>query len=452
MNTSERAKMMGEEKIPKVLGKLAMPAIIGLLVTAIYNIVDTFFVSMLGTVAISAVSVVYPLFLLLSAIGLMYGMGGASFTSRLLGQNKKEEANQVATTTTLTALGTAFLVTLFILFFMEPILKMLGTSPEIMPEALSYGHVLVYGAVFTIMNMNFNNLLRAEGSAKYSMIALSFGAVINMVLDPLFIFVFDMGVAGAALATVIAQAMSTLLLLSFYLRRMSVVHIHLNHFKPSKALYLELYKIGIPTFILQFLMSCSMGLLNSAASPYGPAAIASLGVVTKVYSLLTMVIFGFSQGFQPVAGYNYGAGKIERLKEAIKVSVAWTTVFCSISTVVYYVFAPQILGIFTNDPEVLTIGTRGLRAMILMFPLFGFQMIYSTLFQALGKAKQATILSLSRQGIFFVPAILFLPKVFDLNGVLFAQPLADFSTLILTLTFALKVNAELKDTKLLEAA
>lgn len=452
MNNEQRAKMMGEEKIPVVLRKLAMPAIIGMLVSAVYNIVDTLFVSMLGTIAIGAVSVVYPLFMLLSAIGLMYGMGGASFVSRLLGQNKKEKADEVASTTTITALVSAAIVTIVIISFMTPILKLFGATPEIMTSALSYGNVLVYGAVFTIMNMNFNNLLRAEGSAKYSMLALSFGAIINIILDPIFIFIFDMGVSGAALATVIAQAMSTVLLLSIYFRRKSVIHLSIKKFKPSLPTYVELYKIGIPTFIRQFLMSLSMGLLNSAASPYGPAAIASLGIITKVFSMIAMVIFGFSQGFQPVAGYNYGSGNIPRLKEAIKVSLIWTTVFCTLSTFVYYVFAPQIIGIFSQDAKVLDIGIRGLRAMIIVFPLFGFQVIYGTLFQALGKARQAAILSLSRQGFFLIPAILILPKFFQLNGVLYAQPFADICTILLTIIFAKQVHKTLDHPHHLQAA
>jgi len=443
MDNEQRAKMMGEEKIPKVLKTLALPAIIGMLVTAIYNLVDTLFVSLLGTEAIGAVSVVYPLFMLLSAIGLMYGMGGASFVSRLLGENKKKRADEVASTTFVTSVFTAAIVTVLLVLFLQPILKAFGATETILPHATAYGEILVFGAIFTIINMTLNNLLRAEGSAKYSMIALMTGAILNIIFDPIFIFVFDMGVSGAALATVLSQGVSTILLISFFVRKKSVLHLSRKCIKPSKGLYLELYKIGIPTFIRQFLMSFSMGLLNTAASPFGDAAIASLGVTTKVFSLAAMVIFGFSQGFQPVAGYNYGAGYMDRLKETIKTSLIWTTIFTTIATIVYMAFAPQIISIFSNDPEVIRIGVRSLRAVVLFFPLFGFQIIYATLFQALGKGKQAALLSLSRQGIFLIPAILILPGLFDLNGVIYAQAFADFCTIILTAVLAIHIHKEI---------
>jgi len=452
MNNEQRAKMMGEEKIPKVLRTLALPAIIGMLVTAVYNIVDTLFVSMLGTEAIGAVSVVYPMFMLLSAIGLMYGIGSASYVSRLLGQNDKKKADVVASTTIVTSLVTAVLVMFALSIGLKPVLSAFGATPDILDLAVSYGRILVYGAIFTIINMTLNNLLRAEGSAKYSMIALMTGAILNIILDPVLIFVFDMGVSGAALATVLSQGVSTILLFSFFLRRKSVLHFSMKLVKPSKNLYTELYKIGIPTFLRQFLMSFSMGLLNTAASAYGASALASLGIVTKVFSLSAMVVFGFAQAFQPVAGYNYGAGLTSRLKETIKVSLIWSTIFTSISTLVYFAFTPQIIGVFSNDPQVLEISIRAMRLMVLFLPLFGFQVIYGTLFQALGKGRQAAILSLSRQGIFLIPAILILPNIFGLDGVLFAQPFADLCTILLTGLFAIGIHKELNKKELAQAA
>ena len=443
MNKEKRLKMMREEKIPKVLIKLALPAIIGMLLTAIYNIVDTLFVSMLGTKAIGAISVVYPLFLLLTGIGLMYGMGSASFVSRLLGEKRNQKANEVASTTFITSIASAFIVTFLLLIFLIPILKLFGATDTIMPFAFNYGKILSMGAIFTIINMVMNNLLRAEGSAKYSMIALATGALLNIALDPIFIFTLGLGIKGAAIATVLAQSISTILLLSFFVNRKSLLHISIKHFKPSKSLYKELYKIGIPTFIRQFLMSISMGMINTAASPYGDAAIASMGITARVFSLVAMIIFGYSQGFQPIAGFSYGANNIYRLKEAIKSSITWTVIFCTISSIIYIVFAPQIIGIFSSDPSVIDIGIKALRAIMIMFPLFGFQTIYATLFQALGKGKQAALLSLSRQGIFLIPTILILPSLFGINGVLFSQPVADLLTIILTGVFAYYIHKQL---------
>ncbi|MBN2794617.1 MAG: MATE family efflux transporter [Clostridia bacterium] len=443
MNREQRAKMMGEEKIPKVLLKLAIPAIVGMVITAIYNVVDTLFVSKLGTEAIGAVSVVYPLFMLLSAIGLMYGIGSGSFISRLLGENNGKKADQVASTTLLISFLSALGVTTILLLTLSTVLKLYGATETILPFAKDYGKVLVIGGTFTILNMTMNNMLRAEGSAKFSMMALLTGAVLNIILDPIFIFTFDMGVVGASLATIIAQAISTGLLLSFYFRKMSVIHLSIHHIKHDKKTYSEVYKIGLPTFLRQFLMSVSMGMLNTAAMPYGDAAIASLGVTARVFSLGAMVIFGFSQGFQPIAGFNYGARKINRLKEAIRTSLRWATIFTTITTVLFMVFAKNILMVFSLDQEVVEIGTKALRAMVFFFPLFGFQVLYGTLFQALGKGKQAALLSLSRQGIFLIPAILIMPQFLGLDGVLIAQPFADICTVLLTATFAFYLHREL---------
>jgi len=443
MNKEKRLYMMRKEKIPKVLIKLALPAIIGMLITAIYNIVDTLFVSMLGTKAIGAISVVYPLFILLSGIGLMYGMGSASFVSRLLGEKKTKKANEVASTTFITSIVSALLLILILLIFLTPILKLLGATDTIMPFAFNYGKILSMGALFTIINMVMNNLLRAEGSAKYSMIALATGAILNIALDPIFIFSFNLGIKGAAIATVVAQAISSILLLSFFVNRKSLLHLSIKYFKPSKALYAELYKIGIPTFIRQFLMSVSMGMVNTAASPYGDAAIASMGITARVFSLVAMVIFGYSQGFQPIAGFSYGANSIYRLKEAIKTSINWTVIFCTMTSIIYIVFAPQIIGVFSSNSKVIDIGIKALRAIMLMFPLFGFQTIYATLFQALGKGKQAALLSLSRQGIFLIPTILILPSLFGINGVILSQPVADLLSVILTSVFAYHIHKQL---------
>lgn len=441
---TNREKMMGQEKISSLLIKLALPAIIGMLVTAVYNVVDTLFVSMLGTEAVGAVSIVYPIFMFLSAIGLMYGVGSGSFISRLLGSQKKKEANQVASTTFFTSLFSAMVIGILLFIFIRPVLELFGATPTIMPFAESYAKVLMTGAVFTILNMTMNNILRAEGSAKYSMIGLMCGAIINIILDPIFIFTLNMGVSGAALATVIAQGISTLVLISFFLKKKSLLHFHMRDIKPTKALYGELFKIGAPTFFRQFLMSFSMGLLNTAAGPYGDTAIAAIGITLRVFSIVSMVIFGFSQGFQPVAGFNYGANKIDRLREALRLSLIWTSIFCTGASIIYIFFAPQIMGLFTKDPEVLALGMRIMKAFMIVFPLFGFQAIYGVLFQALGKGKQAAILSIARQGIFLIPAILILPNIWGLTGIVLAQPVADILTIILTGVFAQDINNKLK--------
>lgn len=445
MNSREkRTKMMGEENIKSVLIKLAFPAIIGMLVNAIYNIVDTIFVGKLGTSAIGAVSVVFPLFMLVGAVGLTFGVGAASYISRLLGEGRKSEADKTTSIAFFSSMIVGIVFTIIGLIYLEPILKLFGATDTIMPFAKDYARVLVSGSVFTMINMTMNNMLRAEGSAKISMIALSTGALLNIILDPIFIFTFDMGIVGASAATVLAQIISTILLLSYFITGKSYIKISPKYFSFSKKIYSEIFKIGTPTFIRQALSSIAIALLNVATSPYGDAAVASMGITLRVISMAMYVVFGYGQGFQPVAGYNYGAKKFDRLNESIKVSLKWTTIFCIIISIIFMVFTKPIISLFSNDQDVIDIASKTLRAMSILLPLFGFQNVYATLFQALGKGTQATILSISRQGIFLIPALLILPKAFKLNGVIFSQPIADFFNIIVTAVLAIEINKKLK--------
>lgn len=429
----KRAKMMGEADVRKALTKLAIPGIIAMLINAIYNIVDTMFVGMLNnTSAIAAVSVVFPMFMLIAAIGQMFGVGAGSYISRLLGEKNKEEADKTTTTTFITSIIFSLVFTVFGLIFLEPLLRAFGATDTIMVFAKDYARILIIGSIFTIVNMVLNNMIRAEGNAKFSMIAISIGAIANIALDPILMFTFDMGIKGAALATVLGQGISFIYLINYFLSGKSFIKISIKHFTPSKPMYSEILKIGSATFARQALASLSLGLINVAARPYGDAAVASMGVSLRVFSLGVYVVFGYNQGFQPIAGYNYGAKKYSRLFEAIKISLRTTTTFTTIMTVVFMIFATSIISMFTNDPDVIIIGSRTLRVISILFPLFGFQQVYASLFQSLGKGKEAFLLSASRQGIFLIPSILILPKFIGLDGVIFSQVVADFFTIIVT--------------------
>lgn len=460
-----RAKMLGEGKIEKVLLTLAIPAIIGQIINAIYNIADTYFVGMLNdTAAISSISVAFPIFMIITAIGQAFGVGSASYISRLLGQGKKTEADRTASTTFFTAIFTGIISTIICLIFMERILKFSGASPTIMPYAVSYTRILLIGSVFTIVNMTLNNIIRAEGNAKYSMYAIIIGAVLNIILDPLFILTFKMGVAGAAIATVIGQMVSTIYLIRYFTAKKSYVVIKRSLFTFSKEIYIEIFKIGIPTFCMQFLISYSMSLLNSSAIKYGDAAVAALGITTRLNSFIIYVLFGFMQGFQPLVGYNYGAKKYDRVRNAIKTSTIWATAYCLILTIILAANAEFFVRLFSSDPEVIKIGVDNIIAIGLLRPILGFQLIYTTLFQALGKSKEAGFLSIARQGIFLIPAILFLPGIFErhidvlgvftkilpntlqpgMYGIVYTQFTADFFTFIVTCIFAVSVKKSLK--------
>ncbi|GAE03282.1 MATE efflux family protein [Clostridium botulinum B str. Osaka05] len=444
-NKISTAEMMEKESISKVLLKLSVPAIIAMLINAIYNIVDTMFVGMLNnTSAIAAVSIVYPLFMFIGAIGVMFGAGGASYLSRLLGEKKKEEADKTLTSTIIIGCIFSLIFTVISIIFLDKFLLMYGATETIMPYAREYGYTIVLGAIFTIGTGIMSNTIRAEGNSKYSMIATCIGGVINIILDPIFMFKFGMGIKGAAVATVISQIVSFVFLLRYYYSKKSYIKLGIKFFKPTFNMFFEILKIGIPIFVTQVLASFALGFMNLGAKPYGDAAVAAMGIVFRVMSIGFYIVFGIGQGFQPVAGYNYGAKNFTRLKEAVKLSIKWSIVSGIVISILFIVFAEGCMIIFTRDREVINIGIKAFRAASLLFPLFGYVNTYAVLYQALGKALGAFILSISRQGIFYIPLIFILPKFIGLEGVIFCQTAADGLAFIETFIMAIWLNKNLK--------
>ncbi|WP_320047229.1 MATE family efflux transporter [uncultured Ilyobacter sp.] len=445
-NKVEKTKMLGEGEISKVLTKMSVPGIIAMLINAIYNIVDSMFIGMLGnTEAMGATSVTFPLFMLIAALGQMFGVGAGSYISRLLGSGNKDQAEKVVSTTFYTAIIMSILFTLSILALIIPTLRILGATGTIMPYALTYGRVFVAGSIFTIINMTLNNTIRAEGSAKYSMVAISLGAILNVILDPLFMFGFDMGIRGAAIATVLSKSISTIYLLRYYFSGKSFIKITKEKFTPKFSIYSEIMKVGGATFSRQTLASLSLGLLNAKAAFYGDSAVAAMGISTRVTSAVLYIVIGYNQGFMPVAGYNYGAEKYDRLKSAIRISLIRVTVFCSFATFIFMFFTEDILRLFSSDLEVIERGKAILRAMSILIPTLGFQQIYAVLYQALGKSVGALILSSARQGTFLILSVMILPYLFDFKGLIYSQASADILTVITTLIFAIKISKEIKD-------
>lgn len=439
----KRVKLLGEVKVEKALITMAIPAIIGMMVNAIYNIVDAIYIGMLGTVQQAATNIVFPLFMIIGAVGLTFGIGAASYISRLLGQKSVEQANKTASTALFSSFVSGITCTIFGLIFIKQILNAFGATETNMDYAIEYARILTFGSIFTMLNMTMNNMLRAEGSAKMSMIALTAGAFLNILFDPIFIFVFDLGISGAAIATVIAQMISTILLLTYYITGKSVLTLRLNLITLNKKIYGEIMKIGVPTFIRQIFASLAIAITNNAANPYGDPAIAGIGIVNRVFMLVFYVMIGYNQGFQPIAGFSYGARKIERLKQCLKVSIRWTTIYCIIMTILFYIFTYEIIRVFSNDKEVIEIAIRALRALCIMLPFTGFMIIFNGLFQAMGYGLKAAILSLSRQGIFLIPALMIMPKLYQLNGIIYAQPFADLCTLIVTIAISIEIIREL---------
>lgn len=449
-NTISTEEMMESESISKVLLKLSVPAIIAMLINAIYNIVDTMFVGMLdNTSAIAAVSIVYPLFMFIGAIGVMFGAGGASYLSRLLGEKKKEKADKTLTSTIIIGCIFSLIFTAIGITFLDEFLLMYGATKTIMPYAKEYGYVIVMGSIFTIGTAIMSNTVRAEGNSRYSMIAICIGAIINIILDPILMFNFNMGIKGAAVATVIAQLISFIFLLGYYYSNKNYIKFKINLFKPTFNMFFEILKIGIPIFVTQVLASFALGFMNLGAKPYGDAAVAAMGIVFRVMSIGFYIVFGIGQGFQPVAGYNYGAKNFTRLKEAIKISIKWSTIAALITSILFIIFAEECMLVFTRDREVVDIGIKAFRAASLLFPLFGYINTYAVLFQALGKAMGAFILSISRQGIFYIPLMYILPRFMGLSGVIFCQTAADalafLETIIMAIWLKKQFNKEIDE-------
>ncbi|UTC67849.1 MULTISPECIES: MATE family efflux transporter [unclassified Treponema] len=443
MNES-RIKILKEENINKALFKLGIPMVISLLVAALYNVVDTYFVSGLGKEAVAAVSVAFPIQLIFLGIGLTFGAGAGSYISRLLGGNNRKEANVVATVSLFSSMILGIITSIALFGYLESVLRFMGAIPSIMELSKSYTDIFIVGGVLGAINVTLGNLAVAQGAAKISLRAMIIGSVSNMILDPIFIFGLNLGVRGAAIATLIARVITSMIYVIYFIGDKNLIEIKVYNFKPTIAIYKEILKIGISMLILQLLQTISMSKISYAVSFYGEEAIAAMGIVLRIVTLGANIVFGYMKGLQPLAGFNYGAKNYGRVQEAIKASIKWTNIFCVAWTLVIYVFASNILSIFGTDEGVISIAIPALRAGVIMFVTFGFQFSYSTLYLSIGKALDGVFLNSLRQGIVFIPIILLLPKFMGLNGVIYAQAISDLLTTIITIPFAVSVHKKLK--------
>lgn len=445
---STKMDLLGSVPIPRALLALGFPTMIGMLINALYNLVDTYFVGGLGTDQMGAVTVAFPLGQIVVGLGLLFGNGAAAYLSRLLGRGDKDTANKVASTAVYSGVLVGAIVILCSVIFLKPILVRFGAVESIMSDAMAYSSIYITFSIFNVFNVTMNNIVSSEGAAKTAMFALMTGAVLNVILDPVFIYALNLGVAGAAIATAISQIVSTLVYLCYISRKKSVFHFRIKDCCFSKEILSEILKIGIPTLIFQLLTSFSIGMMDNAAKEYGNSVLAAMGPLTKIMSMGSLIVFGFLKGFQPIAGFNYGAKKFDRLHEAIKTSILWSTIFCLIFGLIIVIFPQQIMTLFTKgDLEMIRVGAIALRANGLSFILFGFYTVYSFLFLVMGKAKEGCILGACRQGIFFVPVILLLPMFWGLNGVLYAQPIADVLSAVVTALMAVHLHKELVTAK-----
>ena len=417
-NQNRKLELLGNAPIPKALLAMGIPTMIGMLINALYNLVDAYFVGGLGESQMAAISVVYPLGQVVVGLGLLFGNGAASYISRLLGQRNKDQANKVASTALYSSLVVGAIMIVLSILFLKPILRLLGATESVLPYAATYASIYIVSCIFNVFNVTMNNIVTSEGAAKTTMCALLLGAILNIGLDPLFIYTFNFGVAGAAIATAISQVVSTLVYLFYIFRQKSAFQFRIKDCTFSNEILSEIFKIGVPTLVFQLLTSISISLINNAAGNYGDSAIAGMGVVTRLISMGSLTVFGFIKGFQPIAGYSYGAKKFDRLRTAIKISILWSTIFC------------VIVGLL-------------LRINGITFMLFGYYTVYSSLFLALGKGKEGFILGACRQGICFIPVILIFPFIWGLNGILYAQPIADVLSALITVFMAIPLHRSL---------
>ncbi len=448
MDQQKKVDYMLSEPVPHLVCQMAVPTIISMLVTSFYNMADTFFVGKLNTQATAAVGVVFSVMAFIQAFGFFFGHGSGNFISRKLGAGEFEESNRMAAVGFYSAFFAGVLAGVTGIIFLTPLAKVLGSTPTILPYTKDYLRIILVGCPFMMSSLVLNNQLRFQGSASYAMVGIVTGAVLNIVLDPLLIFVCDMGVAGAALATVVSQVVSFVILFIMS-RKGGNIRIQFKNFKPSWILYWEMFKGGIPSLCRQGLASIAQICLNRAAGTYGgdfsDAAIAALSIVGRVSMFANSALIGFGQGFQPVCGMNYGAKQYSRVREAFRFCVKYAAVFLIVVSVAGFVFAEPLVTVFRKeDGDVIRIGTLALRLQCLVFPLNAWIVMCNMMLQSIGKAAKASLVAAARQGIFFIPLIWILPAFFGLLGVQMCQTWSDACSFLLSLPLGVSVLREMK--------
>ncbi len=430
----KRIKILRDMDTSKAIRKLAIPAIIGFMVLAIYNVADTIFVSWWSYKGAAAIQVIFPIMMISSAIGLMFGIGGGSYISRLLGQGDIDKARSVVITSLLTAIFVGVIYVSICLIWLEELVKIFGASGDIVKLSVEYGFYIILGSFFVIQSMVLNNTLRAEGSAKFSTIGMGIGSVLNIILDPIFIFVFDLGLRGAAIATMLSQGVSFFVLFQFYFRKKTILSVNLKYFRFYSKIYREIFKIGLPTFFRQLLFSISMALLNQVSNRYGgDFLLSAMGIAIKFTSMLGFFIFGMGQGIQPVVGYNYGAKNRDRVFSAQRQGIIKTFRATLIGVVLFIFLAKPIMLLFTKEAEVVKYGISAIRVLSVAALFMSVSNTISVIFQAIGHGWASLLFSVLRQGIILIPAIIFLPKFWGTTGVIYSQFATDLLTFLISL-------------------
>lgn len=448
LSKEEKFKQMIETPVEKLIPRLAVPTIISMLVTSIYNMADTFFVSQIGTSASGAVGVMFSAMAMIQAIGFTLGMGSGNYISRSLGNRDEDTAGRAAATAFFTAGIIGILIAVFGTIFSRPLVYLLGATDTIAPFAQDYARYILMAAPFMLTSFVMNNILRAQGNAVFSMIGITAGGILNMILDPLLIFGFHMGISGAAIATMASQMISFLILLYQCNVQKGCIRIQFSRFTPTLSMYGEILHAGLPSFCRQGLASLATVILNFAAGPYGDAAIAAMSIVSRFMMFVNSSLIGFGQGFQPVCGFNFGAKRYDRVLQSfwfcVKVAVIMLTSF----GVIAFIFSNSIITVFRReDAEVIRIGTLALRLQLLTMPFQAWVIMVNMLTQCIGYGFRSSLVAMGRQGLFLIPSLLIFPRVFGILGLQISQPVADMLTFVLATVI---VNGVLKELRELE--
>ena len=438
-------KEMTETSVEKLILRLSVPTIISMLVTNIYNMADTFFVGKLGTSASAAIGIVFSLMTINQALGFMCGHGCGSNISRKLGNKQGDEAIKFASTGFFMSLFLGVLIMIIGIIFMEPLLRIMGSTDTIMPYAKSYGICILLSAPFMTGSCVLNNVLRYEGKASLAMVGLTLGGVLNIIGDPIFIFVLNMGTLGAGISTAVSQVISFFVLLAMFGGDRTVSRLRFSAISWDIKDILNILYTGLPSLIRQGMMSVSTMVLNYMSMPYGDAAIAAMSIVSRVCNFIFAIALGISQGFQPVSAFNFGAKKFKRVKRAFIFCCGLSMIILGILSVLSLIFSGHIIGLFRDDADVIGVGTFALRAQCIVLFVSPITLAASMMFQGAGENLASSIASFLRSGITFIPMVAILPRFFGIYGIQLAQPLADVISFVvvmpLIVRFFKKINA-----------
>jgi len=432
---SDRSAQLGQGSIPWLLLRFSAPAIVGMMAQALYYLIDRVFIGRaMGTDAIAGISVAFACMLIVLAFGMLIGFGATAQISIRLGERRKADAEQILGNATVLLIVASLLMTVVGLLLLDPMLKVFGASGTVLPYARDYLRIILLGTIFQTFGFGLNAMIRGEGNPRIAMLSMLISVVLNVILAPIFIFGFHWGMKGAALATVLSQAVSAVWVLAYFLSGASVLRFHARNFRLHWSICVGICAIGSPPFVMQLAASVLQSILNQQLHRYGgDRAIAMMGILYPLFMLIAMPIFGINQGAQPIIGYNYGARRFDRVKKTLETAVLAASTLTVLGFAVMMLFPAQVIRIFDpHDAALIALGTHAIRIAVAMLPLVGFQIVSSSYFQAVGKPREALLLSLSRQLLILIPAVFLLPLWFGLDGVWAALPTADLLSSALT--------------------